>query len=30
MPPLGDPPSRGQQASRPLSCTQRLWFGDIS
>jgi hypothetical protein len=27
MPPLGDPASRGQQAGRPLSCTQRLWFG---
>jgi hypothetical protein len=27
MPSLGDPASRGQQAGRPLSCTQRLWFG---
>jgi hypothetical protein len=27
MPPLGDPASRGQQAGRPLSCTQRLRFG---
>ena len=24
MPPLGEPASRGQQAGRPLSCTQRL------
>jgi hypothetical protein len=24
MPPLGDPASRGKQAGRPLSCTQRL------
>jgi hypothetical protein len=30
MPPLGDPASRGQQADRPLSCTQRLRFGDGS
>jgi hypothetical protein len=30
MPPLGDPASRGQQAGRPLSCTQRLRFGDGS
>lgn len=27
MPPLGEPASRGQQAGRPLSCTQRLQFG---
>jgi hypothetical protein len=26
MPPLGDPTSRGQQASRPMSCTQCLRF----
>jgi hypothetical protein len=26
MPPLGDPASRGQQASRPMSCTQRPRF----
>jgi hypothetical protein len=30
MPPLGDPASRCQQAGRPLSCTQRLWFSDGS
>jgi hypothetical protein len=30
MPPLGDPASHGQQAGRPLSCTQRLRFGDGS
>jgi hypothetical protein len=30
MPPLGDPASRGQQAGRPLSCMQRLRFGDGS
>jgi hypothetical protein len=30
MPPLGDPASRGQQAGHPLSCTQRLRFGDGS
>jgi hypothetical protein len=30
MPPIGDPVSRGQQAGRPLSCTQRLRFGDGS
>jgi hypothetical protein len=30
MPPPGDPASRGQQAGRPLSCTQRLQFGDSS
>jgi hypothetical protein len=30
MPPLGDPASRGQQAGRPLSCTQRLRFRDGS
>jgi hypothetical protein len=27
MPPLGDPASRGQQAGRTMSCTQRLRFG---
>jgi hypothetical protein len=27
MPPLGDPASHGQQAGRPMSCTQRLRFG---
>ena len=27
MPPLGEPACRGQQAGRPLSCTQRLQFG---
>jgi hypothetical protein len=30
MPPLGDLASRGQQAGRPLSCTQHLRFGDGS
>jgi hypothetical protein len=27
MPPLGDPACRGQQAGRPMSCTQCLRFG---
>jgi hypothetical protein len=30
MPPLGDPASRGQQAGRPMSCTQRLRFSGSS
>jgi hypothetical protein len=30
MPSLRDPASRGQQAGRPLSCTQRLRFGNGS
>jgi hypothetical protein len=30
MPPLGDPASGGQQAGRPMSCTQRLRFGSGS
>jgi hypothetical protein len=30
VPPLGDPALRGQQAGRPLSCTQRLRFGGDS
>jgi hypothetical protein len=30
MPPLGDPASRGQQVSHPLSCTQHLRFGGSS
>jgi hypothetical protein len=30
MPPLRDPASRGQQADRPMSCTQRLRFGSGS
>jgi hypothetical protein len=30
MPPLGDPASHGQQAGRPMSCMQRLWFGNGS